>query len=83
MYLSDVKVEILHASARHVLPEPLVIEQFATGFGFTEGPVWRGDHFICSDIPGNRILKVDFTAYGPVITTLRAPSGNSKSHRIS
>ena len=33
-----------------------VVEQIATGFKFTEGPVWRGDHLLFSDIPSSRIV---------------------------
>ena len=52
------------------------IERVATGFRFTEGPVWfnEGRALLFSDIPQNRILKL--TTHGQV-TTFRHPSGNS------
>src|SRR5438552_3444473 len=38
------------------------LEQVATGFGFTEGPVWvaqgRGGYLLFSDIPANVIYKM-------------------------
>ena len=50
-------------------------EKVASGFQFTEGPVWHPDGFlIFSDIPANRIVK--WTAPGKT-ETFRKPSGNS------
>lgn len=50
-------------------------ERVATGFLFTEGPVWHQEGFLLfSDVQGNRIVKwtaLDETA------TFRQPSGNS------
>ena len=52
------------------------VERVATGFQFTEGPVWFAEErsLLFSDIPANRILKL--TNSGRV-TTFRQPSGNS------
>jgi len=50
-------------------------EKVASGFQFTEGPVWHPEGFlIFSDIPANRIVK--WTAPGKT-ATFRKPSGNS------
>ncbi len=50
-------------------------EQIATGFQFTEGPVWHHDGYLLfSDIPANRIYK--WTPDGGV-EVWREPSGNS------
>ena len=40
-------------------PEGSRIEKLATGFWFTEGPVWnnKGGYLLFSDIPADRILK--------------------------
>jgi gluconolactonase len=35
------------------------LTQVATGFQFTEGPVWRTDCLLFSDIPGNQIFQLD------------------------
>ncbi len=50
-------------------------ERIATGFQFTEGPVWLPDGFLLfSDIPASRIYKL--TADGDV-SVWREPSGHS------
>ena len=50
-------------------------EQIATGFQFTEGPVWHPDgYLIFSDFPASRIYK--WTPDGTV-TIWREPSGNA------
>jgi gluconolactonase len=50
-------------------------EQIATGFEFTEGPVWHPDgYLIFSDIPASRIYK--WTPDG-MVTIWREPSGFS------
>jgi len=57
------------------LIEPGDPEQLATGFQFTEGPVWMpGGYLLFSDIPANRIYK--WTPDGQV-EVWREPSGNS------
>jgi sugar lactone lactonase YvrE len=40
-------------------------------FQFTEGPLWRGDHLLFSDITGNTIYRLDPPA---MVTVFRAPS---------
>jgi sugar lactone lactonase YvrE len=52
--------------------EPL--ERVAGGFWFTEGPVWRGDHLLFSDIPNSRIVRWQELPEGPEVRTFRAPS---------
>lgn len=60
-----------------IVPDKLIAEQAASGFGFTEGPVWCGDYLLFSDIPRNRIIRLDLLSDGPEVTTFRRPSGNS------
>ncbi len=61
------------------------IERIATGFRFTEGPVWFGDgrYLLFSDIPNDRILRWDETTGG--ISAFRAPShyanGNTRDRQ--
>lgn len=59
-----------------LFPRDAHIERIASGFRFTEGPVWLGEErcLLLSDIPADRILRVD--AEGKV-TVFREPSGNS------
>ncbi|UCH03092.1 MAG: SMP-30/gluconolactonase/LRE family protein [Candidatus Bathyarchaeota archaeon] len=60
----------------HILPEDSELERLATGFQFTEGPVWNasGGFLLFSDIRANRIYK-----WSPTngVTIFREPSGNS------
>jgi gluconolactonase len=46
----------------------------AEGFQFTEGPLWRGDHLLFSDIAGNTIYRLDPPA---AISVFRNPSDQS------
>ena len=61
------------------------IQRIATGFGFTEGPVWFGDgrYLLFSDIPNDRILRWDETTGG--IGVFRDPShyanGNTRDRQ--
>jgi gluconolactonase len=56
------------------------VERLATGFRWTEGPVWFGDHhcLLFSDIPTDRILRWD-EASGAV-SVGRQPSNNANGH---
>jgi gluconolactonase len=61
------------------------IERIATGFRFTEGPVWFGDgrYLLFSDIPNDQILRWDETTGG--ISVFREPShyanGNTRDRQ--
>lgn len=61
------------------------IRRIATGFDFTEGPVWFGDgrYLLFSDIPNDRILRWDETTGG--ISVFRNPShyanGNTRDRQ--
>ena len=59
-----------------IVGEVAKVEHLAAGFGFTEGPLWRGDHLLLSDIPKNRIIRYQGAEEGPVLTTFRYPAGN-------
>jgi gluconolactonase len=50
------------------------VERLATGFRWTEGPVWFGDHrcLLFSDIPNNRIMRWDEQT--AALSVFRAPS---------
>jgi len=55
------------------------LKRLATGFDWTEGPVWFGDAdcLLFSDIPSNRILRWNEQTG---ITTYRAPSNYANGH---
>ena len=61
------------------------IRRIATGFDFTEGPVWFGDgrYLLFSDIPNDQILRWDETTGG--ISVFRNPShyanGNTRDRQ--
>ena len=61
------------------------IQRIATGFDFTEGPVWFGDgrYLLFTDIPNDQILRWDETTGG--ISVFRSPShyanGNTRDRQ--
>jgi len=59
-----------------LFPDDAGVTLLATGFRFTEGPVWfeEGGYLLFSDIPAGKIFKL--TPDGAV-TVFREPSGNS------
>jgi gluconolactonase len=60
----------------HLFPQDARLERVATGFQFTEGPIWFSEesYLLCSDIPANQIRQI--TADNRV-NLFRQPSGNS------
>ena len=78
----DIKLEAYDDAIRQIVSEEVTLEQIATGFGFTEGPVWLGNYLLFSDIPQNRIVRWRMLSEGPEITTFRSPSGNSNGLTI-
>lgn len=73
MLTFDVKDPALHELVAPDAPA----QRVAGGFGFTEGPVWRGDHLLFSDIPRSRTVRWRLLPEGPEVTTFRTPSGNA------
>lgn len=73
MITFDVRLPALH----ELVAENALADRVGAGFGFTEGPVWRGDHLIFSDIPRNRQVRWRPLPEGPEVTTFRTPTGNS------
>ena len=84
----DTQVKVNDSKIWQIIPKQLTLRQVATGFGFTEGPIWCGDYLLFSDIPQNRIVRLRMLSEGPEVTTFRNPSGNSngltldKSNRL-
>ena len=66
----------MNSDFRDILPHGNMVQKLATGFSFTEGPVWdvAGGYLLFSDIPGNRIIKWTLEKG---ISDFRAPSGKS------
>jgi len=74
------RFEIHDEAFNHLVLPGTEIEQLATGFGFTEGPIWFGDHLLFSDIPNSRIVRYQRREDGPHVTTYRHPSGNANGN---
>ncbi len=70
-------IEVLDKKLLNLIPDDAAIERIAGGFRFVEGPLWRGDHLLFSDIPNNRIVRWEERDEGPTVSTFRSPSGNS------
>ncbi len=78
----ELKLDQFDAAIRQIVPEDSILDRVAGGFGFTEGPVWRGDHLLFSDIPQNRIVRLRVLQEGPEVTTFRCPSGNPNGQTL-
>ncbi len=78
----ELKTQVFDRKFGDIVPDDATLDQIATGFSFTEGPVWCGNYLLLSDIPKNRIIKYRLLAEGPEITTFRTPSGNSNGNTL-
>jgi gluconolactonase len=55
-----VKVERLDPSANDIVPEGATLQKLATGYTWTEGPIWTHEGYLLfADIPSNTIRKVE------------------------
>jgi gluconolactonase len=64
-------------SALHDLVAPDVsAERVAGGLAFTEGPIWRANALLFSDIPNNRIVRWRRLPEGPELTTFATGHSN-------
>jgi gluconolactonase len=73
---TPLKVDRLDSSIDQIIPAGAMLERVATGFTWTEGPVWAGNTLFFADIPGNSIQK--WTA-GEGARTFLQPSGYQDS----
>ena len=66
-------LEVREAAIRSIIGEPAEVERLATGFDFTEGPIWHrsGRYLIFSDMPGDHMRR--WSEAGGV-TTFRKPT---------
>ena len=72
MSLLDVRNPGLH----DLIASDTAVERIAGGFVFTEGPVWRGNALLFSDIPNNRIARWRRLPEGPELTTFATGPSN-------
>jgi len=70
------RLEPQKASFAHLFPRGAKITRIATGFGFTEGPVWiaEGGFLLFTDIPASRIYKL---LPDGRLTVFREPTDNA------
>ena len=70
------EIEVLAPGLNRVLPVDAQLERVATGFRFTEGPLWdpRSRSLLFSDIPANRIYR---WMEGSSAEVFREPSSKS------
>ena len=69
-------LDVKHAGLHDLIDPDARIERVAGGLGFTEGPVWRGDALLFSDIPNNRIARWRRLPEGPELTTYATGRSN-------
>src|ERR1700709_2570132 len=81
----DPNLVVLDKRFEKIVLGNVAIRRIATGFDFTEGPVWFGDgrYLLFSDIPNDRILRWDETTGATSI--FRSPShyanGNTRDRQ--
>ncbi|TLP70511.1 SMP-30/gluconolactonase/LRE family protein [Maribacter sp. ACAM166] len=71
---ANFSIEILDNEALQVIDPKANLEILASGFTWTEGPLWveEGNYLLFSDIPNNKVYKLDNTLEP---TTYLEPSG--------
>lgn len=77
---SKLRIEIIDPEALQVLDTAAKIEVIASGFKWTEGPLYirDGNYLLFSDIPGNKIYK---WKEGEGVTTYLMPAGNTGAEK--
>ncbi|MFC2016917.1 SMP-30/gluconolactonase/LRE family protein, partial [Chloroflexota bacterium] len=68
-------IEAHDSAIWRLVPKEVTLQQVATGFTFTEGPVWCRDYLLFCDVPRDRIVRWCPRGEGPEVTTFRSPSG--------
>jgi gluconolactonase len=69
-------LEVLKPELHELIAADVNVVRIAGGLGFTEGPVWRGDTLLFSDIPNNRIARWRRLPEGPELTTFTTGHSN-------
>ena len=69
-------LELRNSGLHDLISPDAPIERVAGGLGFTEGPVWRGNALLFSDIPNNRIVRWRRLPEGPELTTFATGRSN-------
>jgi len=69
-------LEVRDAGLRELIDPEAPIERVAGGLVFTEGPVWRKNELLFSDIPNDRIARWRRRPEGPELTTFATGMSN-------
>ena len=69
-------LDVRNPGLHELIAPDALIERVGGGFVFTEGPVWRGDALLFSDIPNNRIARWRRLPEGPELTTFTTGHSN-------
>ena len=64
-------VDVRDPAIWELVPHDTTVEHLAGGLGFVEGPVWRDDYLLFSDIPYSRIVRWQMSSEGPQLNTFR------------
>lgn len=69
-------LDVRNPGLHDVIAPDAPIERIAGGLGFTEGPVWRNNALLFSDIPNKRIVRWRRLPEGPELTTFATGMSN-------
>jgi sugar lactone lactonase YvrE len=69
-------LDLRHSGLHDLIASDTPVTRVAGGLVFTEGPVWRGDTLLFSDIPNNRIARWRRLPEGPELTTFATGYSN-------
>jgi gluconolactonase len=69
-------LEVRDPGLHDLVAPDAAIERVAGGLTFTEGPVWRGNSLLFSDIPNKRIVRWRRLPEGPELTTFATGMSN-------
>ena len=69
-------LDVRNAALHDLIAPDAPIERVAGGLAFTEGPVWRSNTLLFSDIPNNRIARWRRLPEGPELTTFTTGRSN-------
>jgi gluconolactonase len=71
-----VSLDVRHPDLHALIPPEALLTRIAGGLAFTEGPVWRANALLFSDIPNKRIVRWRRLPEGPELTTYATGSSN-------
>ncbi len=73
---SAASLDVRSPGLHDLIAQTATVTRIAGGLRFTEGPVWRGNSLLFSDIPSKRIVRWRRLPEGPELTTFATGSCN-------